>query len=988
MKRYISIIFFLLLTLQLAVTSAGQTIPANGGSLNSGTYALSGNTTINNTLTIASGKNVTVNLNGYTLTANGCQVFNVLSGGTLTIKDERTSQIGTSNKGIITGGKAEMGGCAYVAGTLNLQGGIIENCYATSALKPGEELEGLEEFRNITLMDVYKGYFTLSQTEGCGGAVFVASGGTFSMTGGTIKDCKSRVYGGGVYVNSGANFTMSGENSAIQNNRTGLGGCGVYVGGDFTMQGGTISGNKPNVIGNWTTPAEDSYVQVIENLEFPLGGGVITFGADALFTLEGGSLSGNIASSGGGVLVYAGSGFKMNGANAKLEGNYAVGAGGYGNGGAAYVEAGSIVLNQGTIQKNKALRYGGAVNTNTGGTLEISGSLNVNNNMAGYGGAFSQETGTCNMTLEGAVIVDGNKAKDNGGGVYLQAGSLTLKAKSGNSPQILNNAAENKGGGIYLGSGIITNDSGEYSANKAKTGGAIFIGKGDSGTGILTIKNGELSSNQATFDYGGGIYVEEGTILINGEVGIDENSASKSGGGVYLGSGTFTVEANGNLTVESNRAVSNDGGGIYVGSGDFVIADKGKVNVNANSANAGSGKGGGVYCAGEFSVVGDITMDGNSAYNGGGVCVENGSVELPSEGCYIQNNTAGHFGGGLYVTGDKNAKFHGGVFSGNSAVAGGAVCADGSIELDLAATMEGNEANVGGGMYLANGVKMTFGKGLIRANVAKASSTASTTAKGKNSTSVSGAGGGVFMADNTTLTFADLDALGIYNNSAANAGSDICANGNTTKISLPNVSTMSLEGFDVPGNALYWVEDYFTNESRNNTLSKNIGVRYEDALTKTITSDFDISKYVVEVTGSVREITDYICLDLGYDLVFITLNVTGIVDGDNIKVSMSYTNPSGADVVYRQMLFYGPTTRKIGIPSGEWKFAHDDLTYKYDSPVYTPSQTYNGKYINITRLGLNGATDKNLTINVKFALKPNVPDIEVYQVRKVNRMTL
>jgi parallel beta-helix repeat protein/predicted outer membrane repeat protein len=130
---------------------------------------------------------------------------------------------------------------------------------------------------------VKDGTFTMSGGEisgntanGTGGGVHV-EGGTFTMSEGTIRDNEStESFGGGVYVNNGT-FTMSGDTTTIEGNKAteGFGG-GVYMGnsGMFTMEGGTISGNTAmNGGGVWT-------------------GGSYPPGA---FTMSGGTISGNTA---------------------------------------------------------------------------------------------------------------------------------------------------------------------------------------------------------------------------------------------------------------------------------------------------------------------------------------------------------------------------------------------------------------------------------------------------------------------------------------------------------------------------------------------------------------------------------------------------------------------------------------------------------------------------------------------------------------------
>ena len=78
-----------------------------------------------------------------------------------------------------------------------------------------------------------------------GGGVYVAGGGTFTLTGGNITG-NTAAAGGGVYVDEGGTFTMAG--GSINNNKaTSGGGGGVMVNlGTFTLSGGSITGIATN----------------------------------------------------------------------------------------------------------------------------------------------------------------------------------------------------------------------------------------------------------------------------------------------------------------------------------------------------------------------------------------------------------------------------------------------------------------------------------------------------------------------------------------------------------------------------------------------------------------------------------------------------------------------------------------------------------------------------------------------------------------------
>lgn len=86
---------------------------------------------------------------------------------------------------------------------------------------------------------------TISNCYARNGGGVTASGGTFTMTNGSISGCSALNSGGGVYVTSNGDFTLSG--GAIGGTGTGnsaASGGGVYNIGTFTMSGGTISDNS------------------------------------------------------------------------------------------------------------------------------------------------------------------------------------------------------------------------------------------------------------------------------------------------------------------------------------------------------------------------------------------------------------------------------------------------------------------------------------------------------------------------------------------------------------------------------------------------------------------------------------------------------------------------------------------------------------------------------------------------------------------------
>ena len=72
------------------------------------------------------------------------------------------------------------------------------------------------------------------------------------------------------------------------------------------------------------------------------------------------------------------------------------------------------------------------------------------------------------------------------------------------------------------------------------------------------------------------VYFNGGTLTISGSAKISGNNASQNGGGVYVYSGTFTMQ---NGAIRGNPAHTN-GGGIYINSRGTFIKNDGTISGN------------------------------------------------------------------------------------------------------------------------------------------------------------------------------------------------------------------------------------------------------------------------------------------------------------------------------------------------------------------------------------------------------------------------
>lgn len=228
---------------------------------------LAADTVMTVAVTVDSGKSLTIDLNGHTLTAAAnSQAFRIQNGA-LTIEDSGSTGViqgsGTvtgnggfggaiwmssdSNNaltlagGTIRGFTAKYGAGVYmVNGTFQMTRGAIQNCSAT-----GGKVDGGGVYVSGGSFEMSDGTISACNATNAGGGVYVSSG-SFKMSGGSIEDCTAHEGAGvKVYASNGktASFSMTG--GEIQNCNTD--GVSIYAIGsgtsEFTMTGGTIEDN-------------------------------------------------------------------------------------------------------------------------------------------------------------------------------------------------------------------------------------------------------------------------------------------------------------------------------------------------------------------------------------------------------------------------------------------------------------------------------------------------------------------------------------------------------------------------------------------------------------------------------------------------------------------------------------------------------------------------------------------------------------------------
>ena len=288
--------------------------------------------------------------------------------------------------------------------------------------------------------------------------------------------------------------------------------------------------------------------------------------------------------------------------------------------------------------------------------------------------------------------------------------------------------------------------------------------------GTTTIKG---EGNTITVNPGAGIKVTGGETVLNlGAEGYAEKLTIEGDTKVAFitVSGGATANMYENVTLQNRQQVDQ---------ACVVLEENSVFNMHGGVIQNCKGKYGGVSLKnGSRFIMEGGTISECEANAGGGLYADNSTVTIKDgtiSGCKAVNG----YGGGLYAK-NSTITIEGGTISGcttSDAGMGGGLYAYNSTITISGGTIENNKATYGGGVALNSSTIIAITNWKVIGNEAYKT-------KGRNG----GIGGGIYL-ESVLMNVSD-GSNKIYNNQAEGHGADICLDGSTSSIELPNAAGM------------------------------------------------------------------------------------------------------------------------------------------------------------------------------------------------------
>ena len=208
----------------------------------------------------------------------------------------------------------------------------------------------------------------------------------------------------------------------------------------------------------------------------------------------------------------------------------------------------------------------------------------------------------------------------------------------------------NNGGGLYADNSTITISNGAISGCKGGCGGGLYA----KNSSTITISGGTISECEALTDNGGGLYADNSTINITD--GTISGCKGLLGGGLYANNSTVTIK--GGTISECFVSDTGKGGGLFADQSILTISGG---TIKGNKAAYGGGvalRDSTIQEIKNWKVVGNKAYKTNTGtgYIGGGIYLENGSMDVSDGSNQIYNNTADGHGADICLEGGASIK--------------------------------------------------------------------------------------------------------------------------------------------------------------------------------------------------------------------------------------------------------------------------------------------------------------------------------------------
>ncbi len=336
--------------------------------------------------------------------------------------------------------------------------------------------------------------FTNNKASLFGGAISAGSGNVF-ISDSELTNNSANYSGGAIYVYSGS---ASISNSDLTNNSADYGGAIYVYSGSVSISNSELTNNSADSNGGAIIVISGSvYISNSEltNNSADYAGGAIIVDSGNVYISDS-ELTNNSAKESGVIRAFRSSTLIIN--NTDITNNI----------GSLNISQSKVTFTGMNIVSNNGPIY--ALNSR----VEFNGSTTLSNNRGMLGGAISADQSEIYINTEGVIIT--NNTATSGGAIFLRSSTLFV-----NEPvKIYHNTAQD-GGGIYA-----------YSSRIEFQPLVSMVDAG--GDPLPPNKSSEITDNIAE-NNGGGIYAVSSTIeLTQSYVNIDSNTATTSGGGVYL----------------------------------------------------------------------------------------------------------------------------------------------------------------------------------------------------------------------------------------------------------------------------------------------------------------------------------------------------------------------------------------------------------------------------------------------------------------------